>query len=53
MAEIMEEQINEVIEDLQFELRIEKIKNDKLRIEWQHRKSGYESQLNALRDESE
>lgn len=34
MAEIMEEQINEVIEDLQFELRIEKIKNDKLRIEW-------------------
>lgn len=30
----MEEQINEVIEDLQFELRIEKIKNDKLRIEW-------------------
>ena len=34
MAEIMEEQINEVIEDLQFELRIEKIKNDKLRVEW-------------------
>jgi len=34
MAEIMGEQINGVIEDLQFELRIEKIKNDKLRIEW-------------------
>ncbi len=32
-----------VIEDLLFEVKVEKLKNDKLKREWQQRKSLYET----------
>jgi hypothetical protein len=32
-----------IIEDLIFELKIEKLKNEKLKIEWNSRRSAYES----------
>ena len=32
-----------LIEDLIFELKVEKLKNEKLKLEWQNRKSQYES----------